>query len=132
MPATVDKTGTASSSRSPPASVKAPSPNADLNLHVADLRLSGTAQSTSDWTWNHNKENTFSNISDLRAMPSMFAETLLQSSEARPSFESFNEPGSVHGTKVFDFTGPSPDDVVMKAQTGKGSKRRSPEESPPE
>ena len=61
------------------------------------------------------------NVSEIRAQPSQFASTIFQPLELAGISDHLLKAVKTPETKAFDFTDPSPDDVIKKAQTPKGS-----------
>ena len=128
-PATSGKAAPESTSQTAAAKADPTTVSSDLSPRINNLHISETAKTSEQQTPRVTRERNPLDALILRARPSTFAETLLQSSEPGSSFDDYSRPGSVSRTEAFDFAGPSPDDIVSKAQTGKGSKHRSPEES---
>ena len=61
------------------------------------------------------------NVATLRAKPSSFARTLMESCDSAPLFPSESSPSFPNPViSCFNFLKPSPDDVVLKAQKFKG------------
>ena len=99
-------------------------PSAHVEAGISDLQDSGAAPLKTDVTTPA--------VAVPAASPSIFAQTILGSSEGTQKASTyFPEPSNFFipleyssNTELDSFAGPSPDDVVIKAQNSKGSTRK--------